>query len=94
MFDWWTTDRRTINTGLDYQCVKGSSSDIKNPTYLIAAHQNEAGTGVPNKANKIALFDHYDVRKYFVEMIGVRYPKDAIILDYSKNDYLNKIEIL
>ena len=53
------------------------------------AHQTEAQTGVPHKANIIAVFDHLDVRKFFVKIIGSRYPKDTINLDYTKDDYLN-----
>ena len=41
-FDSLTTDRRVNNTALDYQVVIGSSSNIKSPKYLIAAHQIEA----------------------------------------------------
>ena len=42
------------------------------------------------KAINIAIFDHLYVRKYFVEINGVRYPRDAINLDYNKNDYLDQ----
>ena len=58
-FDSWTTDRRTVNTGSDYQLDIGS--DNNSTKYLIAAHQTEAGRGVPNKANNIAVFDHLNV---------------------------------
>ena len=58
-----TTDRRMVNTRLEYQLHIGSSSNISSPNYLIAAHETEARTKVPNKANKIAVFDHLDARK-------------------------------
>ena len=31
---------------------------MNSPKYLIAGNQTEARTGVPNKANSIALFEH------------------------------------
>ena len=30
------------------------------------------------------------VRKYFAEIDGVRYPRDEVILDYEKNQYLDQ----
>ena len=67
-----------------------SSSDMNSPKHLIATHQTEARTGVPNKLNNISIFDHLDIRKYFVEINGVRCPRDASPLDYTDNDYLNQ----
>ena len=45
---------------------------------------------VPNKANKIAIFDNLDVRKNFVDRNGYRYPKLAVIPNYGENDYLDQ----
>ena len=37
------------------------------------------------------MFDHLDVRKWFVEINGTRYPpRDGIDIDYTKNDYFNQ----
>ena len=63
---------------------------MSGPKHLFTTHQTEARTGAPEKENNMAVFDHHDVRKYFVEINGVRYPRDAIDLDYSKNYYLNQ----
>ena len=41
-FDFSTIERRTFNTGLDYQIDINNSSDNNSPKYLIAAHQTEA----------------------------------------------------
>ena len=91
MFASWTTDRQTVITGLDCQLDIRSSFDINTPKYLIAGHQTEARTGVPSKANIIAMFDQIGVRNYFVEINGTRYPpRDAIDIDYTKNDYFNQ----
>ena len=62
IFDSRTAVRRTLNTALDYQLDIGSSSDINNRKCLIAAHQTDARTGVPNKANNMGFFDHFDLR--------------------------------
>ena len=57
---------------------------------LIAAHQTEAKTGVPKKTNYLSNFSHLDISKYFVQINGKRYPRDAIDIDYTKNDYFNQ----
>ena len=44
----------------------------------------------PNKRTNISVFDHLDVRKYFVEIDGVRYPRDAVLTNYNRNDYLDQ----
>ena len=46
---------------------------------------------MPNEAINIAIFDHLDDRKFFVEINGTRYPRDAFDLDYTKHDNLNQI---
>ena len=68
-----------INDGLEFQVDIGSAQNIICLKYLIAAHQSLAGTNGPNKANHIAIYDHLDVRKNFVEIDWHRYPKDSII---------------
>ena len=35
------------------------------------------------------IFDILNVRKYFVEIVGVRYAKDAVDVDYTLNNYLD-----
>ena len=80
-FDSWTTERKVVNTGLEYQVQIGSAQNIKSPKYLIVAHQTAARAAAANKANNIAFFDNLDVRKYFVEFDGTRYPKDAVDID-------------
>ena len=30
------------------------------------------------------------MRKYFVEIDGVRYPKDSVDVNYTENDYLDQ----
>ena len=85
-YDHWTSDRRTVDTQLEYQVFIGNAQNINSPKYLIAVHQRAARIGVANKANNIAIFDHLDVRKHHVDIDGVRYRKDSVNVDYGLND--------
>ena len=89
-FDSWTTNRRTVNTGLDYELKIGSSSVFNKLKGLIAAPRSEARAILPNTADNKAIFDHLYVGNYFVEINGVRYPRDANDFDYTKNDYIKQ----
>ena len=88
-FDEWTTDRRIVNTGLEFQVDIGSASNINSPKYLIAAHQTQANSNVGKTINN-AIFDNLDVEQYFVEIDGIRYPKDGVHVNYNSNDYLDQ----
>ena len=82
----WSTERKTVDTQLEYQVDVGSAHNINSPKYLIVAHQIAARIGAPNKAENIAVFDNLNVRKYHVDIDGVRYPRDDVSLDYASND--------
>ena len=91
-FDAWVTDRKPVNTGNEYQLDIGSASNINIPLYLIVAHQKtqrENPARPPNQFNN-AVFDHVDVKRYFVEIDGVRYPKDPVETNFSDNKYLDQ----
>ena len=64
-------DRRTVNTDSDYQLDVGSSADIISSKYLIADLQSQARSGPANRANNITIFDHLDIKKYFIEINSV-----------------------
>ena len=72
-------------------------SNINSPLYLIAAHQltkrpdpaNPAINLSNNRFNN-AIFDLAKVRKYYVEIDGVRYPKNPIMKNYDENNYLDQ----
>ena len=89
-FDSWRTDRRIVNTGLEFQVDIGSASNINSPKYLIAAHQTQDRSNGANKTINNAIFDNLDVENYFVEIDGVRYPKDGVEVDYETNNYLDQ----
>ena len=78
-FDAWVTDRKPVNTGNEYQLDIGSATNINIPLYLIVAHQKtqrENPARPPNQFD-IAVFDNVDVKRYFVKIDDVRYPKDT-----------------
>ena len=85
----WTSDRKTIDTQLEYQVDIRSAQKIKSPIHLILAHQTAARMKVPNKANT-AIYDNLQVRKYLVDIDGVRKPRDAVSNDYASNDFFGE----
>ena len=88
-FDSWYTERRIVTDGGEFQVDIASSQSTNSPKYLIAAHQTVDRVGTANKANNISIFDHVDVKKYFDEIDGYRYPKESVITNFTENDYLD-----
>ena len=88
-FDECCTERR-IATDQIYQVDIGSAQSVNSPKYLICAHQTTARADLPKKRTNIAVLDHLDVRKYFIEIDGVRYPRDAVLTNYIQTDYLDQ----
>ena len=90
LFDPYATDTKTIVTQLEYRGDISSAQNTKSPDYLKVAHQTAARIRVPNKTNIIAIFDNLNVRKYFVDIDGVRNPRDGGTFDYASNDYFDR----
>ena len=95
-FESWTTDRKPVDTARDFQIDISSASNINSPLYLIAAHQKTQRPDPANLVNNLpnnrfnkAIFDQTDVRKYYSEKDGVRYPKNPIMVSYAENIYLD-----
>ena len=88
-FDSWYTERKISNAGRELQVDIGSAQQINSPKYLITAFQTNART-TPNKAANPAIFDDNHVTKYFVEIDGVRYPKDGVLINFEENSYLDQ----
>ena len=86
-FDHSTSDRETVDTQLECQVDIGSAQNINSPKYLIAVHQTADRIEVPNKTN---IFDHLNVRKYHVDIDGVRYPRVGVSIDDGLNDYVDQ----
>ena len=88
-FDSWYTERKISNDGKELQVDIGSAQNINSPKYLISAFQTNART-TPNKASNPAIFDNNHVTKYFVEIDGIRYPKDGVLLNFEENSNLDQ----
>ena len=91
-FDAWVTDRKPVNTGNEYQLDIGSASNINIPLYLIVAHQKTQRDNPARPHNQFnnAVFDHVDVKRYFVGIDGVRHPKDPVETNSSENKNLDQ----
>ena len=92
-YDEWFTERRIISDTIT-QLDIGSSQNVQSPKYLIGAHQTRARADTINKNNNIAIFDHINLRKYYVEIDGIRYPRDNVLLNYEQNDYIEQYKDL
>ena len=88
-FNSWYTERKISNDGRELQIDVASAQGINSPKYLISAFQTNART-TPNKASNPAIFDHNNVTKYFVEINGIRYPKDGVLNIFRENSYLDQ----
>ena len=94
-YESWTTDRKPINTAKEFQLDLSSASNINSPLYLIAAHQkterlDAAGNRLSKNRFNNSIFDEVEVRKYYVEIDGVRYLKNPIMVNFAENNYLEQ----
>ena len=88
-FEEWYSERR-IATDQIFQAGIGLAQSDNSPKYLICAHQQANRSDPPNKRNNISVLDNLGVRKYFVEIDGIRYPRDSILTNYDLNDCLDQ----
>ena len=47
-----------------------------------------------NKNKNIAIFDHLNLQKYYVEIDGQIYPSDSLLINYEENDYIDQYKNL
>ena len=92
-FNEWYTERRIISDLLIQHDI-GSAQNVIQPEYLIYAHQTSLRTATPDKKINIAIFDNMDIRKYYVEIDGQRYPRDSILINFEENDYIQQYKDL
>ena len=92
-FDEWYTERRIVTDQIFQVDIRSAQSD-NSPKCVICAHQTEARSALPNKRNNISRFDKINVRKYFIEIDGQRYPRDSILTNYAENDYIHQYRYL
>ena len=92
-FDEYYTERRLISDMI-VQVDIGSAQQVNSPKNLICAHQNKARIDSANKNKNIAIFDHLNLQKYYVEIDGQRYPRDSLLINYEQNDYIEQYKNL
>ena len=90
IYDSWYTERKLSLDGNELQVDIGSAQHVNFPKYLIPCFQTENMIGTPSKNNNLAFFDNVNVKNYFAEIDGYRYPRDAVLTNFSKNDYLDQ----
>ena len=66
-YDEYFTERRIISDQIT-QLDIGSSQNVQSPKYIIGAQQTRARAGTVNKYNNIAIIDHLNLKKYYVEI--------------------------
>ena len=91
--DEWYTERRIISDLLIQHDI-GSAQNVFQPKYLICAHQTNLRTTTPDKKINIAIFDNMNIRKYYADIDGQRYPRDSVLINYKENDYIQKYKDL
>ena len=98
-YDSWYTERKLSTDGNELRVDIGSAQNVDSPKNLIGAFQtlDTVGAfqtldtvGAHNKNNSVAIFDDVNVKKYFLEIDGYRYPKDAVLTNFPENDYLDQ----
>ena len=88
-FDEWYTEKKLVTDAV-YQYDIGSAQSVNSPKYLIATHHTSGRLNARNKRVNISRFDNLYVRKYFVEIDGIRFPRDSVLINYSENDYFDQ----
>ena len=88
-YDEWFTERRIISDTIT-QLDIGSSQNVQSPKYLIGAHQTKDRIDGAISTKNVAIFDNLDLRKYYIEIDGQRYPRDSSLMNYEQNDYIEQ----
>ena len=92
-YDDYFTERRLISDMI-VQVDIGSSQKVNSPKYLFCAHQLKDRIDTPISTKNVAIFDHLNLKKYYVEIDGQRYPRDSVLLNYGQNDYIEQYKDL
>ena len=92
-YDEYYTERRVVSDVIIQHDI-GSAQKVNSHKYLIRAHQSRLRSDTTNKINIIAIFDHLDLRKSFVEIDGQRYPRDSSLMIYEENDSIEQYKDL
>ena len=71
-----------------------SNQQVNSPKYLIGVHQTRDRADTANKNNKTAIFDNLNLQKYDVEINGLRYPRDGVLVIFEQSDYIEQYKDL
>ena len=71
----------------------GSAQQVNSLKYLYCAHQTQNRTNAPDKKINIAIFDNLDLRIYFVEIDGQRYPRDSLYIRFEEKIFIEQYKI-
>ena len=88
-YDEWFTERRIISDTLT-QLDIGSSQSVQSPKYLIGAQQTKGRIDGAISTKNVSIFVNLDLRKYYIEIDGQRYPRDSSLTNYEQNDYFEQ----
>ena len=91
-YDEYYTERRLIPEMITKADI-GSSQQLNSPVNLNGSHQTRTGADNAAQNINIAIFDNLDLRKYYVEIDGQRYPRDSSLMIYEKTVILNNTDI-
>ena len=92
-YDEWFTERRIISDTIT-QLDIGSSQNVQSPKYLIGAHQMKDRIDGAISTKNVAIVDNLDLRKYYIEIDGQRYPRDSSLMNYEQNDHIEQYKDL
>ena len=92
-YDEFYTERRGLSD-LITQADIGCSQQGDNPKYFFGAHQTRARADTADKNHTIAIFDNLNLQKYYVEIDGVRYQRDSVLLKYEQYDFIEQYKDL
>ena len=92
-YDEWFTERRIISDTIT-QLDIGSSQNVQSAKYLTVAHQTKDRIDGAISTKNVAIFDNLDLRKYYIEIDGQRYPRDSSLMNYEQNDSIEQYKDL
>ena len=85
-FDEKYTERRVISDMIVQHDI-GSAQQVNAPIYLICAHQIKEGIDGANKNKNNVMFNHPNLREYYVEIVSIQYPRDSLLMSYEESDF-------
>ena len=92
-YDEWFTERRIISDTIT-QLDIGSFQNVQSPKYLIGAHQTKDRIDDAISTENVSIFDNLDLRIYYIEIDGQRYPRDSSLMNYEQKDYIEQYKDL